>query len=693
MPGGSGLAETTSPREHQAWTCVTRFTILFALIGLLLGLGEAAWLYFSPRWPLLRPDVGHVIWFVAPLTDLCFAALLGLTLGLVLAERQLQGLSRHVAGLTAAFLSAVMLWVVGTVGIEALQAWRGGIELRNVPLWSLVAFAALLIACCFRHERILSLIENGSLLHFRRAVGMLLVSVTILVCGLLADTINRSIPPATVSANADLPRGRPNIVLITLDTARADHLSLYGYARPTAPNLERWARQGVVFENAIAPSSWTLPSHVSIMTGLLPHQHGADWRSPVRGIPWTLPAILGSKGYETAGFSTNLYYGYAGWGLDRGFAMYDDDSSSIRHNLTLTLAGQNLIQPSYYLWVHPDRLDRRSAKQVNQDIFRWFQHKPANPFFLFVNYFDAHEPFIAPAPYDRRFGHASDELIDKVTEQTEGRGSGQNFSDAERQSLIASYDNCLASLDNELNGLLKFLSGQPEWSNTFVIVTADHGEALGEHQSYGHGLNLYREALHVPLVVLGPGVPAGLRIEPVVGTRRLFATILDLTMRGQEPFARHSLSALWTLDQKAYGSRGALISELLTRTTPHENYLSLFGPQWHYLEDSSGHRELYDWRRDPAERINLADQHTAIAAELANRLRAYAANSIRPWEGPDYLAALGPDAYSVVPVANGADLDDPDPIGICQAIFPREGVPAEPREDPNEDLLRSLPYN
>jgi len=681
----------TGPREEQPWICVAHFTTLFALIGLLFGLGESAWLYLSPSWPLLKPDVGYVIWFVAPLTDLGFAAFLGLVLGLVVAEQHLRGISRHLGGLIAALLSTVMLWVVGTIGIEALQAWRHGVALRNAPLWCLVAFASLLVACCFRRDRILSLIQNGSLLHFKRAVGVLLLSVTILLCGLLADRINRSIPPTTVRANADLPGDRPNIVLITLDTARADHLSLYGYARPTAPNLERWARQGVVFENAIAPSSWTLASHASIMTGLLPHQHGANWKSPVRGNPWTLPAILRSKGYETAGFNANLYYGYAGWGLHPGFEIYDDDSSSIRHNLVLTLAGQNLIQTSYYLWVHPDRLDRRSAKQVNQDVFRWFQHKPASPYFLFVNYFDAHEPFIAPAPYDQRFGHASDELIDKASELTEGRDSGQKLSDAERQSFIASYDNCLASLDNELNGLLTFLSRQPEWSNTFVIITADHGEALGEHRSYGHGFNLYREVLHVPLVVLGPGVPAGSRIEPVVGTRRLFATVLDLIMGGTEPFARHSLRSLWTLHEKPNPNRGALISELLTRDTPPMNYLSLFAGRWHYVGDSTGRRELYDWVSDPTERINLADRQPAIIDELANRLRAYTANSIKPWEAPDYVAALGLDADSIVTVSGGAD--NADPIGMCQAFFPREGGQTGPSKGPNEDLLRSLPYN
>ncbi len=523
---------------------MARSTIVFALIGLLLGIGEAARLYVSPRWPLLSSDVRYVIWSVVPLTDLCFAASLGLVLGLVIVGRHLRGISRHLANLTAVLLGAACaLCVVELAGTLALEAWRQGLQVRNAPLWSLVAFAGFLVVCCSRRERIVSLIQNGSQLHFRRLAVTLLTSVGVLLSGLTAYTFNRSFPLATVRVGMDLIHDRPNIVLIALDTVRADHLSLYGYQRPTAPSLERSSRHGVVFENAIAPSSWTLASHASIMTGLLPHQHGADWDSPVRGNPWTLARILYSNGYEAAAFSANLYYGYAGWGLQPGFAVYDDDSSSLRHNLVSTLAGKTLLQPSYSVWVRPDRLDRRNAGQVNQDVFRWFQHKPEHPFFLFVNYFDAHEPFIAPAPYDRRFGRASNELIDKASELMQQQDSSQRLSDRERDSLIASYDNCVASLDSELNGLLTFLSSQPEWSSTIVIITADHGEAFGEHRAYGHGWNLYREVLHVPLVVLGPGIPAGVRVEPLVATRRLFATLLDLTMGGREPFARHSLRA------------------------------------------------------------------------------------------------------------------------------------------------------
>jgi arylsulfatase A-like enzyme len=691
MTEGRKRGGATSVRKPDAWLWVGRSTILFALVGLLLGMGEAARLYLSPRWPLLSPDVRYVIWFVAPLTDLCLAALMGLALGLVIAERHLLGIDRHLAKVTAILLGAAFtLCVGGLAGRLAPEAWKQGLQARNASLCWLLAFPGFLVICCFRRERILSLIQNGSPRHFRRATITLLTSAGMLLCGLTAYTLNRSGPPATVRASTDLTSDRPNIVLISLDTVRADHLSLYGYERPTVPNLERWARQGVVFDNAIAPSSWTLPSLASIMTGLLPHQHGAGWQSPVRGNPWTLARILHSKGYEAASFNANLFYGYAGWGLQPGFEVYNDDSFSVRHNLVSTLAGETLLQPSYSLWVQPDRLDRRSAQQVNQEVFSWFQHKPEHPFFLFLNYFDAHEPFVAPAPYDRRFGRASNELTGKSTKLMQEQEPSQILTDDEHESVIASYDNCVAYLDNELNTLLTFLSSQREWSNTVVIITADHGEAFGEHGAYGHGWNLYREVLHVPLVVLGPGVPTGVRIESLAATRKLFATVLDLTMGG-EPFARHSLRAFWTRGQRSNSGRRALISELLSRTSSRESFVSVFSGQWHYLEDSAGHKELYDWTSDPGEKVNLAQRQPTIVKELASRLRASSAKSVRPWEAPEYLGALGLDPGWTA--ANAGGPSPGDPIGVCQKYFRQNAEHSPPREVPDEDLLRSIPYD
>ena len=212
MTEGRRCGGATSVRKSHAWIWVGRSTILFALIGLLFGIGEAARLYLSPRWPLLGPDVHYVIWLVAPLTDVCFAALMGLTLGLVIAKRNLPGIERHLTNVTALLLGAAFTLSVGAlVGSLALKAWKQGLEVRNASLWSLLALAGFLVVCRSQRKRILSLIQDGSPRHFRRLAATLLTSVSMLVCGLTAYTTNRSAPPSTVRASRGLTRDRPTL--------------------------------------------------------------------------------------------------------------------------------------------------------------------------------------------------------------------------------------------------------------------------------------------------------------------------------------------------------------------------------------------------------------------------------------------------------------------------------------------------
>ncbi|MBZ5545544.1 MAG: sulfatase-like hydrolase/transferase [Acidobacteriia bacterium] len=247
---------------------------------------------------------------------------------------------------------------------------------------------------------------------FATLAKLLVAGVAIAVAGLVLAHLTRSV--AWVSTSHAAQPGlseRPNIVLITLDTVRADHLSTYGYHRRTSPNLDRLARQGVVFENAIAPTSWTLASHATIFTGLLPHQHGANESAPLAPGLKTLAAILGSRGYQTAGFSANISYGYAGWGMSDGFGLYDDDGSSLRHNLAKTTAGRHLIAPAYQRLIHYDDFDRRNAAELNRDVARWFNHRSGSPYFLFVNYYDAHMSYLPPPPFAHRFGKPLKDVV------------------------------------------------------------------------------------------------------------------------------------------------------------------------------------------------------------------------------------------------------------------------------------------
>lgn len=314
---------------------IARYVAAGTLAGLLVGVLDGFYSYRFPR-PrvLLRSDVSYVVLLLGPLLDGVAAGLLGLIAGLFVASRSSRCWSRtaSVLGLCAI---AVLLLFFARNEKSIVHSLMGGSPLTLAV--AAKAAAVLLLLGAFR---------AALLLPVRILSKSLATAAPILLLGLGAYIV-RPMRPADTAAIAAAPKGEPNVILITLDTVRADHLSLYGYSRPTTPNIDRWARQGVVFENAMAPAPWTLASHASIFTGLLPHQHGAEFAVPLDPRWWMLAEVLASRGYETAGLTANLMYGATGWGLDKGFGLYDDDSTSIRHNLRSLFLGKRLLQPIY----------------------------------------------------------------------------------------------------------------------------------------------------------------------------------------------------------------------------------------------------------------------------------------------------------------------------------------------------------
>jgi arylsulfatase A-like enzyme len=473
---------------------------------------------------------------------------------------------------------------------------------------------------------------------------------------------NISDPPAHLTDTAL----RPNIILITIDAASADHFSCYGYSRETTPNLDRLAKRGVQFENAIAPSSWTLPSFASMFTGLFPHQHGADGASPLPKRFPTLAMALKSAGYQTVGFNANLSYGQASEGMAQGFDLYEDGSENLRQNLMRTLFGSAFVRFVSARFAQPDRPERQSAEEINRKVLRWFPRRTRRPYFLFINYFDVHSPYFAPRPFAKRFG----ELPDAIVRRMNSGIIGTRFpaiTPMEQASLVAGYDNSLAYADSQIEALMQFLAKSPDWSNTVVIITSDHGESFGEHGFFGHGWNLSRELVHVPLIILGPGIPAGLRVRSVVATRKLYATILGLaegsTTASPSP---SSLQNYWSGKRDSAPEASAVVSEVDV-PTPYPRlqnaYISVTTPQWHWILDAHGHTQLFDWVKDPTEKADLAasPEASAVVENLQRDLRKHVMTSPRPWAGLSYL----------------------QPIGLGR--FP-------PVNPPDRDMLDSLPY-
>jgi arylsulfatase A-like enzyme len=669
---------------------IGRYTAVGVLGGLLIGALEGGYRYKYPSPPvLLTPNVSYVILFLGPLLDALAGGLLGFVTGFVVVSRN--RIWRPIAlGLGIGLVTMLVLAVAidpRNVAL-ALVGETPRHFIRTMGVGMLLAGAVAFIA--------------GRLLPLRTLSGLLAGVCVLLLVGVGAYALRPSMHRSEIAAKTAGPVDGPNIILITLDTVRADHLSLYGYPRRTTPSIDTWARQGVVFENAIASTSWTLPSHASIFTGLLPHQHGADWVKPLDPSWWTLAEVLASRGYETAGFSSNLGKAWRGLGMGNGFALYDDDSTTVRHNLRSLLLGSMLLQSLYKKYVHPDDLDRRNAGQINRDVLRWFHRRSPRPFFLFINYFDAHAPYLPPPKYASRFGYVSSGHEDNIESVIDRANDHADLSAEDTRFLITNYDNCLAYLDNSVGELLDSLSHLPGWDNTVVIITSDHGEGFGEHGTYSHGHDLYREVLHVPLLILGPTIPAGHRISHVVGIQELFETVLQLAGMNNPPFARASLQRFWRPGLDPGYLDESVVSELIPQLRSPAP-ISLTTPEWHYLNNAVGNEELYHWGSDPIEKVNLAKspEYQKVLRDLQTRLRATIDESLRPWTGMEYLAALGESertlasAARLSPQLGSSSPHSPGiPIGTSQTFFPHRALTLTQHPPiPEEELLRSLPYH
>jgi len=682
------------------------FATAGATLGLALGLVEAALFHHIPRVAGLgRPDVRGAIWLIAPLADVPLCALAGLLLGGIATlrgtarPRWLAAWAILGIGLGSAYLGWLLDWF--RVGPGILVARR--FSLVTPCLYFVAGCVAATLLFRWQWRRWRPFFEGARPSNRRLLAGLNLAVYAVFALMLIFIRLHASWWPSPVASAAVASKQGPrhNVVLIMLDTVRADHLSCYGYARPTSPQLDRLAHQGVLFEDAIAPTSWTLPSLASVLTGLLPHQHGADWTRAMSTQPMTLTEILKQQGYETAAFNANSSFGLAGWGLDRGFDVYADAHDWLRHNLAVTFAGQSVYQALFREFVSFNEFDHLNAGEIDEQVLDWFRHRSGRPYFLFINYMDAHRPYVPPAPYDRRFGRIPKPVLWRISQSLEDGHWSRPVSPRERQSLIGGYDNSLAYLDEQIGRLLDVLRASPDADDTVVMVAGDHGEGFGEHGAYDHGWDLHREVLDVPLIIAGPGVPAGQRIATPAELREVLPTAIALALGNVNPVVREaSLSRFWTPD----GARGAeatpVVSELALlkpKKLPGAE-LSLCDARWHYLLDSSGRAELYDRQADPAEQVNLAasPQLSSVVDQLRARMESALAHSLIPWPNVGYLAPLDRpgDLFFRRAITHLNDYPAAGlPIGGAQAVY--SGPSSQmPRPTPaQQELLRSLPYH
>lgn len=446
---------------------------------------------------------------------------------------------------------------------------------------------------------VLAAVAIGALLFFltRRGVAsMRVVNSAALVAGALVLACTAAIPFEFQRARAArplAPAGTPNIILISIDSLRADHLHAYGYRRATSPNLDRLASEGALFETAMAPTSWTLPSHMTLMTSLPPEKHGvvSNRKRLGAGIP-TLAERLQHAGYYTGGVVSATYLDGM-FGFSRGFDEYDD-----------------------YTLLHPS--GDVSAKEVSSpgvtELALSFLRRRAtstdgHPFFLFVHLFDVHYDYNPPEPFANMF----DPAYEGPT-TGEARAMAHIRKRRDLDHVIALYDGEIAFVDAHIGNLLQALSALRMQDNTIVAVVADHGEEFFEHGRSGHFKTLYDEVLHVPLLVRYPGhIPAGKRVQGQVRLMDVPPTLLELAgLRVRKPASNHDAMSLASELRSPSDNRvpclpafGDLNATLASLRTSREKLI------WNLRTNQ---RVLYNLVADPGE------QHAVAAAIDMNLL-------------------------------------------------------------------------
>jgi arylsulfatase A-like enzyme len=433
------------------------------------------------------------------------------------------------------------------------------------------------------------------------------------------------------------PANARNVVMIIWDTVRGADVSLYGYRRNTTPNLVRWAQRGVRYNLPLAPGNWTYPSHSSFFTGYWPFQLISSWKYSLDAPVPTLAEYLAGRGFLTAGFSANTPNCCYETRLDRGFVHFEDYPFAPRSLLSRTVPGSWILENILYhdnfyeaKWI---RVQSRNASAINRSFLDWLEHRPRDrPFFAYLNYFDAHEPYMAPAGYGGRFGVTPRTARDYRFLLGYGTPGRKTIPARDLRMARDSYDDCIAYMDDCLGQLLDDLQGGGVLDNTVVIIASDHGESFGQHGYFLHGMSLYLDEIGVPLVILAPDAPAGRSVDEPVSLRDLPATIVDrLGLSAGSPFPGRTLAKHWfSPPGGALGEVTPSISEMAgagafrqtgaeTGLERRDVQMSLVAHGLHFVRDGFGAEQLFDLSRDQSEKVNLIN--TAEGQRAARELR------------------------------------------------------------------------
>lgn len=435
--------------------------------------------------------------------------------------------------------------------------------------------------------RLLSVREPQRWIMASESRGRLAARLVALVAILLSGA---SCGPASSSQ----PQNRPSVILISIDTLRADHIHGYGYGPETTPTLDALMRRGVSFTNAITSAPWTLPSHMSLFTSLYPHTHGvtAELLALGEGVA-VLAEPLKEAGYKTAGFATMPHLSPR-HGFGRGFDLYICEEVRA-----------------------PVALERG---------LKWLGQAGSEDFFLFLHLFDVHSDY-APLPhYLKMFESSYEGDIDGKGETLyKVRAGDISLSEEDLRHLVALYDAEIRQLDSALEMFFNALEKRDMLSDTIIIITSDHGEEFLDHGGVLHGQTLYDELVKVPLIVAGPGIPEGKSIGKQVQLIDVMPTILELCGAGV-PSKAEGRSLLPLIQKDDADWEELAFAEADWRNVKQDIKRAVRTGEYKlYYDRYTKREELYNLRSDPGEKHNILEERPDVADSLRKELRRWMA--------------------------------------------------------------------
>lgn len=463
---------------------------------------------------------------------------------------------------------------------------------------------------------------------------ILLVAVVVLVSG--AILLRRSSPAAGIISRLHVS-GEKNVLLITVDTTRADHLPCYGYKGVRTPNIDSLAKQGVLFRECASAAPLTLPSHCSIMTGLYPTYHGVrvNGNTALSAEHVTLAEAFASKGYETGAF-VGAFVLDGRWGLNQGFHHYDDQFDLKKYK-KLDLG---LVQ--------------RPGNEVVDAALAWLDQQKGKPFFTWVHLYDPHTPYTPPEPYRSEYGS---------------------------NGIVGLYDGEIAFMDEQIGRLVSWLDRNGLRRNTIVVVMGDHGEGLGDHGEMTHGYYIYDYAVRVPFILSDPGDGLnGTEVTSQVRTIDLYPTLLAAAAIAIPKNVQGA--SLWPLidGHVTVGKTLYAYSESMTPSIQY-GWAPLLGLRTEkYKLIDAPRPEFYDLQHDPGELADVGRGHAEIAAEYEKLLKDVIASTASGAPAPnaanldsetvERLAALGYIGAPVKtkPSSTNTLVDPKDRLAMHEAI-------------------------